>query len=77
MASLLKIGSGAGIGAGLGQAVTPPPASSGLPAGFNNPLPPLNPNFNQLLGNSNASTPSFTGYNPYSVATGGGYNFYG
>lgn len=77
----LKPGFGAGLGAMVGGALTPPStsSSSGLPSSFTNPLAPLNPAFNSLLGNSNASKVGFNGYNPYAAATGGvpgGYNFY-
>ena len=73
-----KAGFGAGTGAALGGALTPGAPSSGLPSGFNNPLPPLNPNFNQLRGAGTSSTPSFTNYNPYTSVTqpGQGYTFY-
>lgn len=76
---MLKPGLGAGLGSAVGGMLAPPSSSqqSGLPPGFNNPMGPITPNFNQLLGNGQANRPSFGGYSPYSAATGGGsYNFY-
>ena len=67
----------AGGGATLAGMLAPPPTqSSAAPPGFNNPMTPLNRNYNSMLGNSNASYPSFAGYNPYQSVTGGGYNFF-
>jgi hypothetical protein len=63
----------AGIGA-LGGGGSSKPQQ---PPGFNTPLGPVNPNYNQILGNSNAPRPSFNGYNPIQTATQGPqYNFY-
>ena len=63
----------AGIGA-LGQGGNGKPQS---PPGFNTPLGPVNPNYNQILGNGNAPTPNFKGYNPIQTATRGPqYNFF-
>jgi hypothetical protein len=70
---------GAGVGAMYGQSDAGPTGKqpSNLPPGFNNNMAPVNPNFNQALGNQNASTPSFGGYNPTNmVQQGGGFNFY-
>lgn len=80
----LHIGSGLGgaigssLGGMLGSALTPGPTSAAAqePAGFNNPMGPLNTNFNQILGNGNASRPSFTGYDPFASVTGQPFNFY-
>lgn len=77
--SMLKPGLGAGLGASVGSMVAPPQmpgGGSGLPPGFGNSLPPLNPNFNQLLGNGQSSRVSGNGYNPYAAATGQPFNFY-
>lgn len=65
-------------GAMMGSMLAPGPApsSSGVPAGFNNGLPAINQNFNALLGNNQASRPTFQGYNPYASVTGSPYNFY-
>jgi hypothetical protein len=70
---------GAGMGSMYGQSLAGPIGKqpSNLPPGFNNNMAPVNPNFNQALGNQNASTPSFGGYNPTNmVQQGGGFNFY-
>ena len=69
---------GGGIGAGIGSALAGPtgPQSNGLPPGFNDKMPALNPNFNQLLGNSNGSQVNFNGFSPATVANGPGFNFY-
>ena len=69
---------GGGIGAGIGSAIAGPTGaqSNGLPPGFNDKMPALNPNFNQLLGNSNGSRINFNGFNPSLVANGPGFNFY-
>jgi hypothetical protein len=75
----LKTGLAAGTGAGIGGALAPPTQTNPLvAAGFNRPLPPLNPNFNQLRGAGTVSSPQFTNYNPYTAVTGGspGYNFF-
>ena len=74
----LKGSSLAGIGAGLGSALAPVAQKSILPPGFNNNLPPTNPQFGALNGSGVANTPSFGGYNPYAAVTqpGGGYTFY-
>lgn len=76
--SALKTGLGAGLGSTVGGMLAPAnqSSSSGLPAGFNNPLPALNPAFNQMLGNNQSSKASFAGYNPYAAATGSPYNIY-
>jgi hypothetical protein len=71
-----KMGMGAGTGAAVGGMLAPQGNTSPLPPGFNNPLPPVNPNFNALRGSNQTSTPSFQGYNPYTSATQGGYSFY-
>jgi hypothetical protein len=71
-----KAGLYAGGGAGLAGALTPGNPSSGVPSGFNNPLPALNPNFNALRGANTSSTPTFQGYNPYAAATGSPFTFY-
>ena len=69
---------GGGIGAGIGSAFAGPtgPQPNGLPPGFNDKMPALNPNFNQLLGNSNGSQVNFNGFSPATVANGPGFNFY-
>jgi hypothetical protein len=46
------------------------------PPGFNTPMGPVNPNFNQVLGNGQASRVNFNGYNPQAAATGQPFNFY-
>lgn len=76
--SMLKPGLGAGLGASVGSMVAPPqmPGGGGLPPGFDKGMPPLNPNFNQMLGNGQSSRVSGNGYNPYAAATGKPYNFY-
>lgn len=78
--SMLKPGLGAGLGASVGSMVAPPQmpggANGALPPGFTQGLPPLNPNFNQMLGNGQSSRVSGNGYNPYAAATGKPYNFY-
>lgn len=74
-----KTGMYAGLGSSLGGMLAPPPnpSSPSAPSFGNGQMPSLNPNFNSLLGNSNASRPSFGGYNPYASATGNqNYNFY-
>jgi hypothetical protein len=38
-------------------------------------MPPINPNFNSLLGNGNMSRPGFNGFNPYTSVTQPGQNF--
>lgn len=67
-----------GVGAlaamsGASQSQTAP-----MPAGFNDPMHPLNPNFNALLGNAGATQPTFTNYNPVRAVSGrhAGYSFY-
>ena len=81
-AGAIKTGYGAGLGSVVGGSLSPQPQSSALPSSFTNPLPALNTNYNQLLGNNQGSKPSFAGYNPYAAVTGGGpsagggYNFY-
>jgi hypothetical protein len=77
--SMLKPGLSAGFGSALGGMVAPPSTGSetpGLPPGFNKGLPPLNRNFNQLLGNGQSSQASFNGYNPYQAASGQPFNVY-
>lgn len=80
MGGAMRGGLGAGLGSAVGSMLTPPPQTSGtpnLPPGFNNPMPPMNPSFNHMLGNNNSSRIGFNGYNPFAVATGQQpYNFY-
>ena len=76
-AQLYKTGMSAGLGASVGSLLSPPQEpKNDKSAAFGKPMPPLNPNFNAMLGNHNSSTFSMNGYNPYSVAQGQGYNFY-
>jgi hypothetical protein len=80
-AGLLGLGKSAaniGMGAGVGAALAPPPTqSSPAPFGNNPHMGPVNPNYQQLLGNTGASpTPQFTGYNPVQSVSGQPYNFY-
>lgn len=72
-----KIGLGAGIGSMLGGSFSGQQGQNPFMDAFNKPMNPLNKNFNQLRGSSGSSTPTFSGYNPYTAATGGGYPFYG
>lgn len=74
----LRTGMGAGLGSAVGGMLTPPNQdnSAASPPGFNNPMPPLNRNFNALLGNGQSSHASFNGYNPFTAATGQPYNIY-
>lgn len=73
-----KPGLYAGLGAAGAGMLAPPSNASILPAGFNKPLPPLNPNFGQLNGSGQANRPTFQGYNPYQSVSGpnAGYNFF-
>ena len=79
-ANALGGGLGAAAGGGLGTRMAPNQPSGGpqLPSGFNTPMPPLNPNFGQLLGSNQANRPSFAGYNPTASVAGPnpGYNFF-
>jgi hypothetical protein len=70
VAPIAAAGIGAlGGGGGGGKPQSPP--------GFNTPLGPVNPNYNQILGNNNAPRPNFQGYDPIKTATQGPqYNFY-
>lgn len=75
----IKTGLAAGTGAGIGGMLAPPPASDPLDkAGFNKKLGPINPNFNQVRGSGQTSTPNFTGYNPYAAVSGPnpGFSFF-
>jgi hypothetical protein len=68
----------AGAGGGIGSMLAPATASNPIPASFTNSMPPLNRNYNAILGNANSPTPSFAGYNPIQSVQGGQpYNFYG
>lgn len=72
-----KAAFGAGLGSGLASSFAPPAQqASALPAGFTNPMPPLNPNYGQILGNGQANAPNFQGYNPYTAATVQPFRFY-
>jgi len=77
--SLMRGGLGAGLGSAVGGILSPPQqgAASQLPPGFNTPRAPVNPQFNSLLGNGQSSSLNTAGYNPYAVASGSPYNFYG
>ena len=66
-----------GLGGGIGSMLAPGTASNPIPASFTNSMPPLNRNYNAILGNANSPTPSFAGYNPIQSVQGGQpYNFY-
>ena len=74
-----KPGLWAGTGASLASMLAPQQQTDPLvAAGFNKPLPPLNPNFNQLRGANTTSMPQFQNYNPYAAVTGPnpGFNFF-
>jgi hypothetical protein len=71
------IGSAVGSAYGVSDAGPTGKAPSNEPPGFNTNKGAVNPNFNQAMGNGNASTPSFGGFNPVQQAQqGGGFNFY-
>lgn len=71
---------GGAIGGAMGAASAGPTGKqpSNVPPGFNTPMGPINPNFNQAMGNQNASHVGFNGFNPTQSAqtTGQGFNFY-
>jgi hypothetical protein len=69
---------GAGLGAGLGQALAPATQKSIVPPGFNQNFPALNTNFGQLNGSGVQPTPTFQNYNPYAAVAGPnpGFSFY-
>jgi len=68
----------AGGGAGVGQSLAPQTPVDNTPPGFNNPMPPLNRQFGQLLGSNQSNVPNFTNYNPYTSVMGPnpGYSFF-
>ena len=72
--SALAAAGGAGVGQQFGQPNAKPNTAQNS---FNQGMGPINPNFNQLLGNSAANRPQFNGYNPLQSVSGGNpYNFF-
>jgi len=69
---------GSGVGAAMGQNSAGPIATKAPNnSGFNKPFVQPGANFNQIMGNQNASVPSFGGFNAAQQAQQtGGYNFY-
>ena len=71
---------GGGVGAAFGSAEAGPIMGKQTSPWTNNANQPLgapNPNFNQALGNQNASRVGFQNYDPVKMAQqGGGYDFY-
>lgn len=69
----------AGIGSGVGSSLAPPQSQdpkSQLPDSFKQPLPPVNPNYGQLLGSGQTSAPNFTNYDPFRMVAGNPYRFF-